>query len=87
MRPARAGSGPGTGGNAIQYQDPGSPVAGLDEVTAGTWGAGNETMRPAVAPLAADRRFRTLTHPEVFTAVLQTVPARPAWREALDPVS
>lgn len=70
---------------------PGLPVtrivAGLDEFTAGIWGADNGVMQLAVAPLATDRRFRALKHPEVFTAVLRTVPAFAAWLDVLDPIS
>jgi 2-polyprenyl-6-methoxyphenol hydroxylase-like FAD-dependent oxidoreductase len=62
-------------------------VAGLDEFTVGIWGADNAAMQLAVAPLAADRRFRTLKRPEVFTAVLRTVPALAAWLDVLDPIS
>lgn len=70
---------------------PGPPttriVAGLDEFVAGIWGADNGTMQMAVAPLATDSRFRTLKYPEVFTAVLRTVPALTAWLDVLDPIS
>ena len=62
-------------------------VAGLDEFTVGIWGADNRTMQVAVAPLDKDRRFRTLKHPEVFTAVLRTVPTYAAWLDVLDPIS
>ena len=41
----------------------------------------------AVAPLAADRRFRAVRDPEVFTAVLRTIPAFAAWLEVMDPIS
>jgi 2-polyprenyl-6-methoxyphenol hydroxylase-like FAD-dependent oxidoreductase len=44
-------------------------------------------MQLAVAPLATDRRFRALKHPEVFTAVLRTIPAFAAWLDVLDPIS
>jgi hypothetical protein len=40
-----------------------------------------------VAPLAADRRFRTLRDPGVFTAVLRTIPTYAAWLDVLDPIS
>jgi hypothetical protein len=70
---------------------PGPPttriVAGLDEFTVGIWGGDNGTMQMAVAPLATDRRFRTLRNPEVFTAVLRTVPVYAAWLDVLDPIS
>jgi len=70
---------------------PGPPatraVAGLDEFTVGIWGADNGAMQLAVAPLAADRRFRALKHPEVFTAVARTVPAYAEWLDVMDPIS
>jgi 2-polyprenyl-6-methoxyphenol hydroxylase-like FAD-dependent oxidoreductase len=62
-------------------------VAGLDEFTVGIWPADNDTMQMAVAPLAADRRFRTLKHPEIFTAVLRTIPVYAAWLDVLDPIT
>src|SRR5262249_33576019 len=46
-------------------------VVGLDEFTVGLWGCDNGAMQMTVAPLAADRRFRTLVRPEVLTAVLR----------------
>jgi 2-polyprenyl-6-methoxyphenol hydroxylase-like FAD-dependent oxidoreductase len=62
-------------------------VVGLDEFTVGIWGADNGVMQLAVAPLATDHRFRTLRYPEVFTAVLRTVPTYAAWLDVLDPIS
>lgn len=62
-------------------------VVGLDEFTAGIWGADNGAMQLAVAPLATDRRFRAARHPDVFTAVLRAVPAYAAWLDVLDPIS
>jgi hypothetical protein len=62
-------------------------VAGLDEFTVGIWPADNGAMQLAVAPLAADHRFRTLRDPEVFTAVLRTVPVYAAWLDVMDPIS
>jgi 2-polyprenyl-6-methoxyphenol hydroxylase-like FAD-dependent oxidoreductase len=62
-------------------------VVGLDEFTVGIWGADNGAMQLAVAPLATDRRFRTLKRPEVFTAVLRTVPTYAAWLDVLDPIT
>jgi 2-polyprenyl-6-methoxyphenol hydroxylase-like FAD-dependent oxidoreductase len=62
-------------------------VAGLDEFTVGIWGADNGAMQLAIAPLAADHRFRTLRHPEVFTAVLRAVPTYAGWLDVLDPIS
>ncbi len=62
-------------------------VTGLDEFTVGIWGADNGTMQLAVAPLAADHRFRAVKRPEVFTAVLRTVPTYAAWLDVLDPIS
>ncbi len=70
---------------------PGPPttrlVVGLDEFTVGIWGGDNGTMQAAVAPLGTDRRFRSLRHPEVFTAVLRTVPIYAAWLDALEPIT
>ena len=40
-----------------------------------------------VAPLAADHRFRTARDPQVFTAVLRTVPTYAAWLEVMDPIT
>lgn len=62
-------------------------VMGLDEFTVGLWGADNDAMQLAVVPLAADRRFRALKDPDVFTAVLRTVAPYRAWLDALDPIS
>jgi 2-polyprenyl-6-methoxyphenol hydroxylase-like FAD-dependent oxidoreductase len=62
-------------------------VVGLDEFTVGIWGADNGAMQLAVAPLATDRRFWPLRRPEVFTAVLRTVPTYAAWLDVLDPIS
>jgi 2-polyprenyl-6-methoxyphenol hydroxylase-like FAD-dependent oxidoreductase len=57
---------------------PGPPtmriVMALDEFTVGIWGADNGTMQLAVVPPATDRRFQTGKDPEVFTAVLRSVP-------------
>jgi 2-polyprenyl-6-methoxyphenol hydroxylase-like FAD-dependent oxidoreductase len=73
-------------------EPPGPPtttvmVTGFDEFEVGIWGADNGAMILAVGPLATDRRFRTLKHPEVFTAVLRTVPTYAAWLDVLDPIS
>jgi 2-polyprenyl-6-methoxyphenol hydroxylase-like FAD-dependent oxidoreductase len=62
-------------------------VAGLDEFTVGIWGGDNGTMQVALAPLAADRRFGAARHPDVFTAVLRTVPYYAAWLDVLDPIT
>jgi hypothetical protein len=62
-------------------------VAGLDEFTAGIWGADNGVMQLAVSPLAKDHRFKTLRHVDVFMAVLRTMPFFAAWLEALDPIT
>jgi len=62
-------------------------LAGLNEFNAGIWGADNGKMQMAVAPLAMDHRFRTAKSPEVFTAVLRTVPTFAAWLDALEPIS
>lgn len=62
-------------------------LAGLDEFTTGIWAGDNATMQLAFAPLAADRRFVTARDPEVFTAVLRTVPLYASWLEVLDPIT
>jgi 2-polyprenyl-6-methoxyphenol hydroxylase-like FAD-dependent oxidoreductase len=70
---------------------PGLPVTrtviALDEFLAGKWGADNGAVQLVVAPLAADRRFRTVRDPEIFTAVLRTVPAYAAWLDVMDPIT
>ena len=40
-----------------------------------------------MAPLAADHRFRTARDPQVFTAVLRTLPTYAAWLEVMDPIT
>ena len=62
-------------------------VAGLDEFTVGIWGGDNDSMQMVLAPLAADRRFTPARRPEVFTAVLRTVPYYAAWLDVLDPIT
>ena len=62
-------------------------VVALDEFLAGKWGGDNGVAQLVVAPLATDRRFRALRDPEVFTAVLRTVPVYAAWLDAMDPVT
>ena len=72
-------------------QLPGPPttriVAGLEEFTLAVFGADNGTVQLAIVPLAADRRFRQVKEPDVFTAVLRTIPACAAWLEVLEPIS
>jgi 2-polyprenyl-6-methoxyphenol hydroxylase-like FAD-dependent oxidoreductase len=72
-------------------QLPGLPttriVAGLDEFTLAIFGADNAAMQIAVVPLAGDHRFRQIKDPDVFSAVLRTIPAGAAWLEVLDPIS
>jgi 2-polyprenyl-6-methoxyphenol hydroxylase-like FAD-dependent oxidoreductase len=65
----------------------GRTVAGLDEFTVGLWPADNGTVQLAVAPLAADRRFRPVRDPAVFTAVLRTVQVFAAWLDVLEPIT
>ena len=62
-------------------------VEALDEFTVGIWGADNGTMQVVIAPLASDRRFKTLKYPQVFDAVLRTVPSCAKWLDALEPIS
>jgi 2-polyprenyl-6-methoxyphenol hydroxylase-like FAD-dependent oxidoreductase len=54
----------------------------LPDVLAGLLAAG-----VAEAPLAADRRFRPVRDPAVFTAVLRTVPVFAAWLDVLEPIT
>ena len=62
-------------------------VAGLDEFTLAVFGADNGVLQLAIVPLAVDSRFRRLNDPQVFTAVLRTIPACESWLEVLDPIS
>ena len=62
-------------------------VVALDEFLAGKWGGDHGTVQLVVAPLAADHRFRTVRDPQVFTAVLRTVPTYAAWLEVMDPIT
>lgn len=62
-------------------------VAGLTEFTVGIWPADNGSAQIALAPLATDRRFTPARHPDVFTAVLRTVPFFAAWLDVLDPIT
>jgi 2-polyprenyl-6-methoxyphenol hydroxylase-like FAD-dependent oxidoreductase len=62
-------------------------VEALDEFTVGIWGADNGTMQLVVAPLAMDHRFKTLRYPDVFTAVLRSIPTYKKWLDVLDPIT
>lgn len=62
-------------------------VSGLREFLVGIWGGDNDTMQLVVAPLAADRRFTAARHPEVFEAVLRSVPFYAPWLDGLDPIT
>ncbi|GAA4874463.1 NAD(P)/FAD-dependent oxidoreductase [Actinomycetospora straminea] len=62
-------------------------VTGLDEFLVGLWAGDGRTAQIALAPLAADRRFRTAHAPEVFERVLRTVPYYAAWLDVLEPIS
>jgi 2-polyprenyl-6-methoxyphenol hydroxylase-like FAD-dependent oxidoreductase len=62
-------------------------VAPLEEFTIAVFGADNGAMQLAIVPLSTDRRFRRLHDPDVFTAVLRTIPACDTWLRILDPVS
>jgi flavin-dependent dehydrogenase len=44
-------------------------------------------MQLALAPLAMDHRFKTVRYPEVFDAVLRTVPMYAEWLDVLDPIT
>ena len=62
-------------------------VVALDEFLVGKWGGDNGAVQLVVAPLAADHRFRPVREPQVFTAVLRTIPALAAWLEVMDPIT
>lgn len=62
-------------------------VVALDEFLVGKWGGDNGAVQLVVAPLAADRRFRPVREPPVFTAVVRTIPAFAAWLEVMDPIT
>ena len=62
-------------------------VIALDEFLAGKWGADNGAVQLVIAPLAADRRFRPVRDPGIFTAVLRAVPAFAAWLDVMDPIT
>jgi 2-polyprenyl-6-methoxyphenol hydroxylase-like FAD-dependent oxidoreductase len=62
-------------------------VLSLNEFTTGIWGSDNRTMLLAIGPLIEDKRFRRVTHPDVFTAVASTVPALASWLPVMDPIS
>ncbi len=62
-------------------------VVALREFLVGIWGGDNATMQLAIAPLAADRRFVPARHPDVFTAVLRSVPFYASWLDGLDPIT
>jgi 2-polyprenyl-6-methoxyphenol hydroxylase-like FAD-dependent oxidoreductase len=70
---------------------PGLPVTrtviALDEFLAGKWGADNGAVQLVLAPLAADRRFRTARDPAIFAAVLRAVPAYASWLDVMDPIT
>jgi 2-polyprenyl-6-methoxyphenol hydroxylase-like FAD-dependent oxidoreductase len=75
---------PGASPPGSQHQ---RKVATLDEFLAGVWPADNGTVQVAIAPLAADRRFRAIRDPGVFTAVLRLIPSLAPWLEVLDPTT
>jgi len=62
-------------------------VLAFDEFAVGKWGADNDAVQIAIVPLAADTRFRTVRDPDVYTAVLRTVPAFAEWLDGLDPIT
>ena len=70
---------------------PGPPttrrVAALEQFTVGIWGGDHGSMQLALAPLVADRRFRRANRPDVFAAVLRSVPYYAAWLDVLDPIT
>jgi 2-polyprenyl-6-methoxyphenol hydroxylase-like FAD-dependent oxidoreductase len=69
-------------GSALQRM-----VATLDDVLVGIWPGDHGTMQVAIAPLAADHRFRAVQDPDVFSRVVRTVPDFARWLDVLDPVT
>ncbi|MDT7746160.1 MAG: hypothetical protein QOE59_5238 [Actinomycetota bacterium] len=59
----------------------------LDEFTTGLWCGDNKTLVFAVAPLLQDKRFRPVTQPHVFDAVLRTVPPFVPWLDIAEPTT
>ncbi len=56
-------------------------VVALDEFLAGKWGGDNGAVQLAVAPLAADHRFRTAREPQCSPPCCgRSPPTRPGWR-------
>ena len=51
------------------------------------WGGDNGAVQLVVAPLAADRRFSTARDPQVFTALLRTIPTYPASLDVMGPIT
>lgn len=62
-------------------------VATLEDLLVGIWPGDNGTVQIAIAPLAADRRFRGVRDVEVFARVVRTVPDFARWLDVLEPVT
>ena len=69
-------------GSALQRM-----VATLDELLVGIWPGDHGTMQVAIAPLAADHRFRAARDPDVFSRVVRLVPDFARWLDVLNPVT
>ncbi|HEU5422657.1 MAG TPA: hypothetical protein VFU72_03880 [Nitrolancea sp.] len=76
-RPAAALPGPPPSGHIDVLAEFGVSIASTD----------NGAMQMTVTSLATDHRFRAVRRPEVFTAVLRTMPTYAAWLDVLDPIS
>jgi 2-polyprenyl-6-methoxyphenol hydroxylase-like FAD-dependent oxidoreductase len=62
-------------------------VATLDDLLVGIWPGDNGTMQVAIAPFAADHRFRSVREADVFSSVVRTVPDFARWLDVLEPVT
>lgn len=62
-------------------------VATLDDLLVGIWPGDNGTMQVAIAPFAADHRFRKVREADVFSRVVRTVPDFARWLDVLEPAT
>ena len=62
-------------------------VATLDDVLVGIWPGDHGTVQAAIAPFAADHRFRSVREADVFSRVVRTVPDFARWLDVLEPVT
>jgi 2-polyprenyl-6-methoxyphenol hydroxylase-like FAD-dependent oxidoreductase len=62
-------------------------VVPYEQFTAVLFCSDNRAVQTAVVPLTEDRRFRRLGDPDVYDAVLRTLPTHEQWMPALEPIS